>query len=123
MKLLKTCSIFLLGGSAYVGLELLWRGRSHRSMFLAGGLCLLLIGQLEETDPKLPLPLRLLAGAGIITAVELGMGLLFNRDYSVWDYRDMPGNWLGQICLPFCLLWIPVSFLAGRLYLLAKGKL
>ena len=85
-------------------------------MFAAGGLCLLLIGHLEEVNPKLPIPLRILAGAGIITMVELGMGLLFNRDYSVWDYRMIPGNYLGQICPAFCLMWLPLSFLAGRTY-------
>ena len=115
--------IFLTGGAAYVGLELLWRGRSHGSMFLAGGLSLLLIGHLEETEPKLPLPLRALTGAGIITMVELGLGMVFNRDYAVWDYRNVPGNYLGQICLPFSLLWVPVSFAAGKLYRWLDGKL
>ena len=116
MKLLKKPVIFLIGGSSYVGLELLWRGRSHRSMFLAGGLCLLLIGHQEKLSPKPPLPVRVLAGAGIITAVELGTGLVVNRDHSVWDYRDLPGNWLGQICLPFSFAWIPLSYAAGRIY-------
>ena len=86
-------------------------------MFLAGGTCLLLIGHLEEAEPKLPFPLRCLAGAGIITMVELGAGLVFNRGYTVWDYRKLPMNFMGQICLPFCLLWVPISALAGKLYL------
>lgn len=116
MKYRKKARIFLLGGGAYVGLELLWRGRSHGSMFLAGGLCLLLIGHLEEAEPQLPPAGRVLAGAGIITMVELGAGLVFNRDYAVWDYRNVPGNYLGQICLPFSLLWVPVSYAAGKLY-------
>ena len=116
MKYLGKTAVFLAGGSAYVGLELFWRGRSHVSMFLAGGLCLLLVGHLEEVEPKLPLPLRILAGAGIITMVELAAGLLANRDYQVWDYRQQPGNFLGQICPVFCLMWIPVSALALWLY-------
>ena len=99
-----------------MALEFLWRGRSHGSMFLAGGACLMLVGHLEEVEPKLPWPFRILAGAGIITMVELLAGLIFNRNFSVWDYRNVRGNYMGQICLPFCLLWIPVSFLAGRLY-------
>ena len=116
MNFLQKTAVFLTGGSSYVGLELLWRGRSHGSMFLAGGLCLLLIGHLEEVEQKLSLPGRVLTGAGIITMVELGLGLVFNRDYTVWDYRNVPGNYLGQICLPFCLAWVPVSFFAGRFY-------
>ena len=122
MGFLKNAARFSFGGAAYVGLELLWRGRSHSSMFLAGGSCLLLIGHLQEVEPKLPAPLRCLTGAGIITMVELLAGLLFNRDYTVWDYRNVPFNYMGQICLPFCLLWIPISALAGKLYLsLTKG--
>ena len=123
MELLKKPILFAAGGLSYVGLELLWRGRSHPSMFLAGGTCLLLIGRLEEVEPKLPFPLRCLAGAGIITMVELGTGLLFNRRYTVWDYRNVPINYMGQICLPFCLLWVPISALAGKLYLWLDKRL
>ena len=116
MSFWKRCLIFLTGGTAYFGLELLWRGRSHVSMFAAGGLCLLLIGHLNEVKPKLPLPLRVISGTGIITAVELGMGLLVNRSYSVWDYRGLPGNLWGQICPAFCLLWLPLSWFAMVVY-------
>lgn len=116
MKTWRKCVLFYLGGSAYMGLELLWRGRSHGSMFLAGGLCFLLIGHLNKVRPRLPLPLRCLAGAGIVTMVELGAGLLFNRGYQVWDYRDQPLNFHGQICPLFTILWIPVSLAAIWLY-------
>ena len=108
--------LFLLGGSGYVLLELLYRGRSHISMFLAGGVCFLLLGRLEEVRPRLPLWVRPLVGAGIITMVELAAGLLFNRDYSVWDYRGQPGNFCGQICPRFTLLWIPLAAGTGWLY-------
>ena len=116
MKFLRKAALFCLGGMAYVGLELLWRGRSHYSMFLAGGASLLLIGQLNRTQPRLALPLRALTGAGIITMVELGTGLIFNRNFSVWDYRGHPGNWLGQICPLFSALWIPLSLAAALLF-------
>jgi len=56
----------------------------------------------------------------MITAVELGVGLLVNRDYRVWDYRGLPMNYRGQICLPFSLLWIPVSALGMALHGLAE---
>ena len=109
-------AVFCLGGAAYVGMELLWRGRSHGSMFFAGGLCLLLVGHLQEVEPKLPLPLQIAAGAAVITMVELAVGLMVNRDYSIWDYRAHPGNWLGQICPAFTALWIPLSWLALAVY-------
>ena len=105
---------FALGGAAYVGMELLWRGRSHPSMFAAGGVSFLLLGKIRETD--LPFWTKPVAGAAAITAVELGTGLLLNREYHIWDYRAVPGNFKGQICLPFSLLWIPVSVLGMRLH-------
>lgn len=115
--------LFLLGGGGYVLIELLYRGRSHFSMFLAGGVCFLLLGKLEEARPRLPGVLRPLAGAGIITMVELGFGMLFNRDHSVWDYRGIPGNYLGQICPRFFFLWVPLAWAAGRMYLAAGRRL
>ena len=123
MNLMKKLTYFLLGGCGYVGLELLWRGRSHSSMFVAGGLCFLLLGKLCTVKPRLPMALRCLAGAGVITCVELAVGLLTNRDYRVWDYRHIPLNFHGQICLLYSLLWIPVSFGAFLLHDLLENRL
>lgn len=116
MHLLKKAILFAAGGCSYMGLELLWRGWSHGSMFFAGGSCFLLLGRLNRAQPRIPLPLRAIAGAGIITGVELAAGLLSNRDYRVWDYRNMPFNYHGQICLPFSLLWVPISIGAMVFY-------
>ena len=116
MEFLKKGALFSLGGLAYCGLELLWRGRTHYSMFLAGGTSLLLLGKLNRAEPKLPLFLRAVVGSGIITMVELAAGLIFNRSYTVWDYRDQWGNWLGQICPLFSLLWIGIAALVLLIY-------
>ena len=123
MKIWKQAVLFYLGGCAYMGLELLWRGRSHGSMFIAGGTCFLLIGQLNQVRPRLPLPLRAAVGAGIVTMVELGIGLLCNRNFEVWDYREQAGNFLGQICPAFTVLWIPVSLLALGLHSLLSRRM
>ena len=119
MKIAKETVLFVIGGGAYVLLELLYRGYSHVSMFLAGGLCFLLLGKLE----RFPLPLAVALGVGIITVVELVTGLLVNRDYSVWDYRDQPGNFLGQICPLFMAIWIPVAAIGLLLYRWADAGL
>ena len=116
MKIWKNCLLFYTGGAVYLSLELLYRGRSHGSMFLAGGLCFLLIGHLNRVEPKLPLPLRTVAGAVIVTMVELAAGMAVNRQYQVWDYRDQPGNFMGQICPLFTALWIPLSLAAALLF-------
>lgn len=106
---------FYIGGAGYMFLEFAWRGRSHGSMFLLGGLCFLLIGQLSRKWQKLPLAVQLLLYALIITALELTTGLIFNRDHAIWDYRSRH-DYLGQICLEYSLLWIPVSLVARTLY-------
>lgn len=112
----KLCFLFYLGGMCYAGLELLWRGFSHGSMFVLGGICFVLVGNLKRLRPGKKLPARVTEAALIITLLELGCGLLVNRSYRVWDYRNMPLNVFGQICLPFTLLWVPVSFVAMLLY-------
>ena len=114
MKYAKYPLFFCTGGAGYMTLELLWRGWSHGSMFLAGGTCFLLLGSLNRLP--VPTPAKAVLGAGIITSIELMTGLIVNRDYRVWDYRDLPFNFHGQICLPFSLLWIPLSLGAMVLY-------
>ena len=110
----KKVLLFSGGGLAYVGLELLWRGRSHGSMFLAGGSCFMLLGQLGRHSKSLLV--RGIGGSCIITGVELATGLLTNRQYKVWDYRSVPFNYKGQICLSYSLLWIPVGLAGILLY-------
>ena len=123
MNLWRKTMLFALGGCSYMGLELLWRGWSHSSMFLAGGSCFLLLGKLNNGNPRLPFLVRAAAGAGIITMVEYTAGLLVNRDYTVWDYRNTPLNLHGQICLPFCLLWLPIGVGGMYLYSLLDKKI
>ena len=121
MAVLYQSFFFLVGGIGYVGLEFLWRGRSHISMFLAGGICFLLLGQLDRA--RISVFMKCLLGAVVITTVELLVGLMTNRDHQVWDYRQMPYNFLGQVCLSYSLLWIPVSFLAMLLHRLFVQKI
>ena len=69
MKLSIILLTFFLGGTIYVLLELLWRGRSHVSMFCAGGLALLLLHGLFLRF-ALPLFAQCLVGGLVITAIE-----------------------------------------------------
>ena len=116
MNFLKNALLFTIGGGAYTSLELLFRGWSHISMFVLGGGCFLAIGRLWRSKPRMGLLLKMLLGSAICTAGELATGLLVNRDYSVWDYRRLPGNVLGQICLPFSVLWMALTPVAGVVY-------
>lgn len=114
MKIWKNLILFYLGGMAYCGLELLWRGRTHGSMFLLGGGCFLLLGKVEKLS--LPFPIRALCGGLCITAGELAVGFLVNRRFQVWDYRSLPLNFQGQICLLYSLLWTALSPIGAGLH-------
>ena len=61
---------------------------------------------------------RAVAGACLITGVELLFGLVVNRmlGLRVWDYSGLPGSLMGQICLPYFFLWIWVAWLAMGLH-------
>ena len=107
MKIWKMSVLGYFGGALYCGLELLWRGWTHGSMFLVGGLCFLLLGAFPR---RRKLWKNALLGAACVSGIELVSGILLNRVWKlhVWDYSAMPLNLWGQICLPYCLLWIPV---------------
>lgn len=104
----------------YAVLEIVWRGYTHWTMMLAGGICLCL---LERIDAKVPLslPLRAVTGAAVITAVELLFGCVFNLwlGWQIWDYSARFGNLWGQICPLFFVLWfllcLPVMTVLSRL--------
>ena len=103
------------GGLLYVALELIWRGRSHWTMFLLGGICFVALGLINEVLPwDMPMWKQILIGVAIVTALEFITGCIVNLwlGWNIWDYSGLSGNILGQIRLQYCLLWLPVS-LAG----------
>lgn len=102
-------TVFLLGAAGYPVLELLFRGRTHYSMALAGGMSALALRRIR----RMPVSLggKAVLGACAITGVEAVCGFLWNKKHCIWDYRAMPMNWRGQICLPYTLLWGVLSSL------------
>jgi len=105
-------TFFLSGGVIYNLLELLWRGYSHWSMTIAGGLCCIIIHFINQKWIKKNIFFRCLIGCAVITAVEFAIGIIVNRILmlNVWDYSNMSFNVLGQICPVFSLLWFVLSF-------------
>lgn len=115
MRAVRLLVLFSVGGAIYIIMELLWRGYSHWSMFIVGGLCFVLIGLINEYyNYDMPLVKQMIIGACIVTAVEFISGCIVNLwlDWNVWDYSDMPFNILGQICLPYTALWFLLSGVA-----------
>lgn len=112
---LKIFILFLIGGFIYVAIELGFRGHSHWTMFLLGGLCFILIGGLNNYIPwEMSIIKQGVIGALIVTSLEFIFGLVLNLylNLGIWDYSNMPFNILGQICLPFSIAWFFLSLVA-----------
>lgn len=111
-KIWKEVVVFYVGGMFYCGVELLWRQWTHGSMFLLGGLCFYVVGGLNR-HVHWSILTQMAIGALIITFFEFWTGVIVNRvmHLGVWDYSHVPMNLLGQICLPFTLLWFGLCFI------------
>lgn len=111
-KLLKYFTLGTLGGTVYVFIELLWRGYSHWSMFLLGGICFIALGLINEIIPwEMPLTAQMFIGCAIITVLEFITGCIVNLwlGWDVWDYSELPCNLLGQISLRSSIGWYFLS--------------
>lgn len=109
-KIMDRALIFGAGASFYSLIETLWRGWTHWTMSITGGLVLLTVYALDRKS-RLPLWKRCLRSAGVITIYEFLVGCIVNLrlHWQVWDYSARPGNLLGQVCPLFFLLWVLLS--------------
>ncbi len=106
---------FVLGAIGYAAIEVIWRGYTHWSMVIAGGLCFIIFSLVAERLQQRSILLKAAVCAIGVTAVELVFGVVFNLwlKMGVWDYSGMPLNILGQVCPIFSLIWggIAIAFL------------
>ncbi|MBR6968746.1 MAG: hypothetical protein IKH78_09450 [Ruminococcus sp.] len=109
-----------MGYFCYSLIEIVMRGYTHWTMSLTGGAVLSVLYALNSRR-TMTLIRSCLLGTVMITAIELTVGIFDNliMDWQVWDYSDMPLNFLGQICIPFSCFWfvlcIPARFLCRRI--------
>ena len=116
--------VWLTGGILYFYLEIAFRGYSHYSMLICGGLCFLLVGKTGQRIEKtcrvewIRIIIIMIYGALIITGLEFLTGLIVNKifDVGVWDYSNMKYNLMGQICLQYSLLWAGLSLACVYIY-------
>ncbi len=111
MKLKKTGMLFVIGALGYTFLEMLWRGYSHWSMAIAGGITLVTLFGVFEKLKDAPIYFKSIVGGEIITIIEFVFGVVFNLmlGMRVWDYSAVKGNILGQICPTYSVLWCFIS--------------
>lgn len=102
-------AVFTLGGLLYGLIEILWRGWTHWTMLICGGICFTLMYFIAALPIKRAR--RLVLSAAAITTVEFFAGCAVNLRLGlhVWDYSGMPFDLLGQICPAFSALWLILS--------------
>ena len=102
----------VIGSIIYMNLEILWRGYTHWTMGVLGGICFICLGLINEIlSWETPLVLQMLIGSTIITVLEFITGCIVNLwlGWNVWDYSELPYNLLGQISLFSSIGWIGLS--------------
>lgn len=121
--------MYTLGGSLYYAIEILFRGYSHWSMYILGGLCMLFIMyQGKTSDFAEPIIIQILRCGIFITCAEFITGIIVNKIFllHVWDYSDQAYELFGQISLLYLLYFAALSFggilLCGNLLHWLYGK-
>ncbi|MGN0459994.1 MAG: hypothetical protein ACI4HL_03665 [Ruminococcus sp.] len=121
--------VFLLGGVSYSLIEILWRGHTHYTMVLLGGICFLSLYKLFYAMRDYSLLEKCVAGALLITALEFTVGCIVNLvlHMNVWNYGSMPFNILGQVCILYSTYWgflcIPINFLTEKIHSVADREI
>jgi len=129
MMEIELLTTFVMGGVLYGAIETLWRGRTHWTMLVLGGICFSLI-YLIASRSRLGRVRQVLLCAAVVTTLEFVTGAVVNvaLGWGVWDYSDRPYNLCGQICLQYFLYWlalcVPGCVLARllRRYLFGGGS-
>lgn len=119
-KLCKQVFLFLVGGTVYTIIEIIWRWLfsdtpTHWTMFILGGLSFLIIGWINEILPwKTSFWIQCLIGTAVILSLEFIFGCVLNLwlKLDIWDYSHLPFNILGQISLPFAFAWYALTAVA-----------
>ncbi len=61
--------------------------------------------------------LSFLLNAAVCTAIDFTTGMVANQNYELWDYRDMPFNFMGQVCLQNSMVYsIAATFIVWVVY-------
>lgn len=114
-SLLKSVVLWMYGGTLYYLGEVIYKTANGHAeeiswtMLVLAAIVSIPLDQCNEhLSWEMPLWLQAVIGGLGITAAELVAGLILNVQLGlhIWDYSDLPGNLLGQICPQFTMLWI-----------------
>ena len=107
-KIFEYMTLLIYGGVIYYFIELAYRGYSHYTMILVGGLCFVCIGLLNELYTyKMSLIKQMIISCVIVTVIELIAGAILNilLKLKIWDYSNLKFNLFGQISLRTSIIW------------------
>ncbi|MBQ8803558.1 MAG: hypothetical protein IJZ53_08000 [Tyzzerella sp.] len=107
-KLKEYFFLWVLGGSLYYSFEMIFRGFSHSSMFVLGGICMDFFAvQGRASKWREPMWIQVIRCTTFVVACEFITGIIVNKwlKLKVWDYSDQPFHLFGQICLPFAVIF------------------
>lgn len=127
--LYENLQVFIIGALLYSSIEILFRSYTHWTMFLTGGICVVVLYNIFLRTKKIELWKKCFIGAGVITLIEFLIGCVVNLhlDWNIWDYSRYHFNIAGQICLLFTLFWFilsaPMVWLTGQLKKITNSKL
>ena len=102
---------FLGGLAAYPLIELAWRGWTHWTMSILGGVCFMACYLVYVALPRRSLLFRAAVSGIIVTELEFITGVIVNLalHWHVWDYSHLWGNLAGQICPLYSFFWFLLS--------------
>ncbi len=103
----KYITVYCIGSLGYSAIEVLWRGYTHWTMGIVGGISFILLHFINCNLERHSHLIKCMIGSLTITSIEFASGCIFNfaLHMNVWDYSNQPGNILGQICPLYCLYW------------------
>ena len=108
---------FFIGAILYASIELLWRGRTHWTMAVLGGVVYVILNDINIRLPNASITVKSIFGSGIITVLELICGVILNikLGLKVWNYENIGYNILGQICPKYTVYWFMLCAVAFML--------
>ena len=111
-QIIKYGVLFVIFGTLYYFIEVVWRGHSHWTMWLLGATLGVLIGGINEFFTEdMSLIWQGFISAICVTVLEFIVGMVVNvwLGWNVWDYSQMRFNLYGQISLLYSCLWLLLS--------------
>ncbi len=122
-QILKILTLWSTGAYLYGLIEIAFRGYTHISMGILGGICFIVIGEINfKFSNKMSIFIQMFFSTIIITSLEYCTGIIVNvwMKLGIWDYSTMPFNLSGQICIMFSVAWFFLSFVGMFFYSIVR---